>query len=124
METATMTNLFHPRTFSTDWEVMVLDRLERCVSNDKLMAFAGALRQETGLPVDTDWNSLEFAVGINESLGQIWERIRRVTVLPISIGRGARPSYPHRGGKRAENLLSRARKTRGSGRRGTGRCHH
>src|SRR5918992_1541573 len=54
-------NLFYPRTFSTDWEVMVIDRLERCVQTDKLMAFAGYLRQACDLPV------------------QIWNRIRTVT---------------------------------------------
>ena len=44
-------NLFDPRTFSTDWEVMVVDKLERCVSNDKLTAFAGVLRRDSGLPI-------------------------------------------------------------------------
>jgi gamma-glutamyl:cysteine ligase YbdK (ATP-grasp superfamily) len=72
-------NPFEPRTFSTDWEVMVIDKLERCVSHDKLGGFAGMLRREFDIPVNIDWNTLEFALGINSSLSQIWERIRRVT---------------------------------------------
>src|SRR5215211_7457225 len=72
-------NLFYPRTFSTDWEVMVIDRLERCVQSEKLDAFAGYLRQACDLPVQVDWNTLEFAMGINTSLEQIWNRIRTVT---------------------------------------------
>jgi gamma-glutamyl:cysteine ligase YbdK (ATP-grasp superfamily) len=72
-------NLFNPRTFSTDWEVMVVDKLERLVNSEKLMAFAGVLRTECDLPVQIDWNSLEFAMGINRSFGQLWERVRTVT---------------------------------------------
>lgn len=72
-------NLFQPRTFSTDWEIMVIDRLERPVGNDKLDGFAGTLSDEFALPVKTDWNSIEFALGVNISLGQIWERIETVT---------------------------------------------
>ena len=53
-------DLFQPRTFSTDWEVMVVDKLERCVSDNKLMAFAGYLRGELDLPVQTDWNTLDL----------------------------------------------------------------
>jgi gamma-glutamyl:cysteine ligase YbdK (ATP-grasp superfamily) len=72
-------SLFNPRTLSTDWEVMVVDKLERCVDSEKLMAFAGVLRTACDLPVQIDWNCLEFAMGINHSFGQLWERIRRVT---------------------------------------------
>ena len=55
------------------------NRLERCVSEEKLAAFAGVSRSELQLPIQTDWNTLEFALGINTSLGQLWERIRRAT---------------------------------------------
>ncbi len=72
-------NLFDPRTFSTDWEVMVIDKLNRCVGNDKLNGFAGVLRAEFDIPVNTDWNTLEFALGINKSFAQMWERILKVT---------------------------------------------
>jgi gamma-glutamyl:cysteine ligase YbdK (ATP-grasp superfamily) len=72
-------NLFHPRTYSTDWEVLVIDKLERWVQTDKLQAFAGYLRSECDLPVNVDWNALEFALGINHSFDQLWERIRSVT---------------------------------------------
>ncbi|MBV9852806.1 MAG: hypothetical protein JO250_24365 [Armatimonadetes bacterium] len=72
-------NLFHPRTFSTDWEVMVLDRLDRALDMQKLSAFAGLLSRESDHPIQLDWNTLEFALGINASFAQIWERIRRVT---------------------------------------------
>ena len=74
-----MTNLFDPRTFSTDWEVMVTDKLLRSVQPEKLFGFAGALQSEFDLPITIDWNTIEFALGINTSLSQIWERIRRVT---------------------------------------------
>jgi gamma-glutamyl:cysteine ligase YbdK (ATP-grasp superfamily) len=73
------TNIFAPRTFSTDWEVMAVDRLERCVGHQKLNAFAGVLRNEFDVPINVDWNALEFAVGINRSLEEIWGRIRRLT---------------------------------------------
>jgi len=72
-------NLFHPRTLSTDWEVMVIDKLERCVESDKLRGFAGLLRRECGVPVQIDWRALEFALGINSSFEQLWTRIRTVT---------------------------------------------
>jgi gamma-glutamyl:cysteine ligase YbdK (ATP-grasp superfamily) len=74
-----VTDLFSPRTFSTDWEVMLVDRLERCVDTDKILGFAGTLRRELDLPVGIDWNTLEYGLGINHSLEQIWDRIRRVT---------------------------------------------
>jgi gamma-glutamyl:cysteine ligase YbdK (ATP-grasp superfamily) len=44
-----------------------------------LEAFAGVLRTEFDVPINTDWNALEFAVGINRSLEEIWGRIRRLT---------------------------------------------
>jgi gamma-glutamyl:cysteine ligase YbdK (ATP-grasp superfamily) len=72
-------NLFDPRTFSTDWEIMVVDKLERSVDNWKIAAFAGVLRAEFDLPISIDWNTLEFAMGVNRSLDQLWERIRKVT---------------------------------------------
>lgn len=72
-------NLFDPRTFSTDWEVMAVDKLDRIVGTEKLMGFAGCLKRETGVPVQIDWNTIEFAMGINGSFAQIWERIRTVT---------------------------------------------
>jgi hypothetical protein len=65
-------NLFDPRTFSTDWEVMVVDKLERCVESEKLMGFAGILNREFDLPIHDDWNTLEFALGINSSFDQLW----------------------------------------------------
>jgi len=72
-------DLFQPRTLSTDWEVTVVDKLERCVNEDKLRGFAGLLRRECNVPVQIDWNALEFALGINRSFDQLWERIRTVT---------------------------------------------
>lgn len=72
-------DLFEPRTFSTDWEIMVLDKLERTVSEEKLMAFAAILRRETGLPITVDWKTLECAMGINTDFAQLRERIEIVT---------------------------------------------
>jgi gamma-glutamyl:cysteine ligase YbdK (ATP-grasp superfamily) len=72
-------NLFNPRTFSTDWEIMVVDKLNRLVDTDKLWAFAGALQRQCDLAVKIDYNTLEFPMGINTSLGQIWERIQWAT---------------------------------------------
>lgn len=80
-------NLFHPRTFSTDWEVMVIDKLERCVEEDKLLAFAGYLKRALDLPVQIDWHALEFAMGINTSFDQFWNRIRQVTDRATQIVR-------------------------------------
>ncbi len=72
-------SLFDPKTFSTDWEIMVIDRLERCVETEALMAFAGQLRSEFDLPIQIDWNTLEFAVGINTEFDQFLKRVRLVT---------------------------------------------
>lgn len=73
-------NVFDPRTFSTDWEIMVIDRLERWVDNfEILLGFAGELKAELNLPVQVDWNSLEFALGINTSFDQFWNRVKLVT---------------------------------------------
>jgi len=72
-------NIFNPRTFSTDWEMLVVDKLNRCVGVDKLMGFAGTLEAELGLPIQIDWNSLEFALGINRTFTGIWERIVKAT---------------------------------------------
>ena len=66
-------NVFNPRTFSTDWEVMVIDKLERCVSEEKLAAFAGVLQRDLDLPITTDWETLEFPLGINTSFDQLWD---------------------------------------------------
>jgi len=70
---------FSPRTFSTDWEVLVFDRLGRAVGTEKLLAFAGALRDELDLPVTIDWNALEYTAGINTSFAQFRERLWRFT---------------------------------------------
>lgn len=72
-------NLFEPRTFSTDWEIMVLDKLQRTVGEEKLMAFASLLSHELELPVTVDWNTLECAMGINHSFAQLGERLETVT---------------------------------------------
>ncbi len=80
-------SVFEPRTFSTDWEVMVLDRLDRWVETQKCGAFAGALRAELDLPIHDDWDAIEFGLGINHSLGQFWDRIRRATDRAAEIVR-------------------------------------
>lgn len=72
-------NVFDPRSFSTDWEILVIDKLNRCVGMDKLMGFAGVLGAELDLPIQIDWNSLEFALGINTSFAQLWQRIQCAT---------------------------------------------
>jgi|GEM_PF-939429 len=72
-------NIFYPRTFSTDWEHFVVDRLERCVDTRRLLGFAGALNTELALPIIVDKASLEFPLGINTSFDQLRERIRRAT---------------------------------------------
>lgn len=72
-------NAFSPRTFSTDWEIMVIDRLERCVDTERLLAFAGALRSEFDLPIQVDWNTLELALGINSQFDQFVQRVQSVT---------------------------------------------
>ncbi len=71
--------VFDPKSFSSDWEIMVYDRQERAVGTDKLLGFAGALRQELDLPIQIDWNTVECALGVNRSFGQIWDRIQKVT---------------------------------------------
>lgn len=80
-------NLFHPRSFSTDWEVMVVDKLNRLVGVDKLWSLAGLLERDCGLKVTIDWNTLEFPMGINRSFAQIWQRIRQVTDLAEQLVR-------------------------------------
>jgi len=72
-------SVFEPRTFSTDWEVMLIDRLERTVNMAKCDAFAGVLQAELDLPVHFDWNTIEFGMGINTSLEQFWQRTRQAT---------------------------------------------
>ena len=59
--------------------MIVVNKLDRMVQHDKLMAFAGYLRNVFDVPVDIDWNALEFALGINHSFDQLWTRIRQVT---------------------------------------------
>ena len=71
-------NLFEPLTFSTDWEIMVLDKLQRTVGEEKLMAFASLLSHELQLPITVDWNTLECAMGINTSYAQLGERLETV----------------------------------------------
>lgn len=80
-------NLFHPRSFSTDWEIMVVDKLDRLVGIDKLWSFAGLLQRECGLNITIDWNTLEFPMGISRSFDQIWHRIRQVTDLATQLVR-------------------------------------
>ena len=72
-------NLFEPRTFSTDWEVMVLDKWGREVDRQKLTGFSGQLSDEFDLKVETDWNTIEFSMGIHKTLAGLWERIQAVT---------------------------------------------
>ncbi|MHB0935286.1 MAG: hypothetical protein ACYDCO_07255 [Armatimonadota bacterium] len=72
-------NVFDPRTFSTDWEHIVVDRLDRCVDTRRLLGFAGVLFTELQLPIIVDKESLEFPLGINHSFDQLWDRIRRTT---------------------------------------------
>ncbi len=72
-------SVFDPKTFSTDWEITVMDRLNRCVDTEKCAAFGGALRVELDLPIVCDWNAIELCLGINTSFGQFWERVRRTT---------------------------------------------
>ena len=74
-----MMNIFEPRTFSTDWEIMVFDKLMRSVETPKLVGFAGILGSEFNLPIQVDWNTLEFAMGINSSLEEFWNRVKSVT---------------------------------------------
>lgn len=72
-------NIFDPKTFSADWEIMVMDRLERAVDTGKLMGFAGQLKRKLDLPVHVDWNSLEFGLGVNHSLDEVWTNIQLLT---------------------------------------------
>ena len=72
-------NLFEPRSFSTDWEIMVLDKLQRTVGEEKLMAFAAILERELNLPISVDWKTLECALGINTNFAQLRERLETVT---------------------------------------------
>ena len=74
-----MDSIFRPRTFSTDWEVMVLDRLNRRLDTQQCDAFAGALQAELDLPVHVDWDTIEFGLGVNTSYGQFRDPIRRLT---------------------------------------------
>lgn len=72
-------SLFDPRSFSTDWEIMVVDRLERCVSTEKIAAFAGVLAHEFDLPINVDWHTLELALGVNTSFDGFRRRVEAVT---------------------------------------------
>jgi len=78
-------NLFDPRTFSTDWEIIIIDRLNRVIDSDRLMGFAGALREALELPVTVDVNSLEMPMGVNSSFAQFQERILRATDLATQV---------------------------------------
>jgi len=72
-------NAFNPRTFSSDWEVTILDRNLQLLDNEKLSGLAGLLNVESGLPVHMDWRSVEIGLGINRSLDQVAARIIDVT---------------------------------------------
>lgn len=72
-------NVFDPRTFSTDWEIFVVDRLNRVAATEKVLGFAETLEAELQLPIKVDWNALECPLGVNTSLAQIWQRIQLVT---------------------------------------------
>ncbi len=72
-------NRFDPPTFSSDWEHCVVDRLGRLAPPARLMGFAGLLAAELDLPIGIDKMALEFPLGINHSLAEIWARIQRVT---------------------------------------------
>jgi gamma-glutamyl:cysteine ligase YbdK (ATP-grasp superfamily) len=72
-------NVFDPKTYSTDWELLVVDKLDRCVSHAKLEGFAGQLRSELDLPIQTDFNAIEFAMGICKSFKQMQDRIQLIT---------------------------------------------
>lgn len=75
------TSLFDPRTFSTDWEIMALDRLDRLVSEEKLAGFATLLTHHTDVTVQLDYRTLELAMGINTSFAQLCRRLETVTDL-------------------------------------------
>lgn len=74
-----MSNAFSERTFSTDWEVMAMDRLARFVNDKSFLGVAGILSEELRLPVHVDWNALEFGLGVNRSLNQARERLEKLT---------------------------------------------
>lgn len=78
-------NLFEPKTFSTDWEILVLDKLERAVNEEKLMAFAAILSRELGLPITVDWKTLECAMGINRNFTELRERLETVTTRAAQV---------------------------------------
>ena len=78
-------NLFDPKTFSTDWEIMVFDRKQRAVGTEKLFGFAGTLRHELDLPIQIDFNTVECAMGVNKSYEQIYDRIIRTTDALTSL---------------------------------------
>jgi gamma-glutamyl:cysteine ligase YbdK (ATP-grasp superfamily) len=74
-----MTPLFSPHTFSTDWEIMVFDRLGRPVDQGQIRGFAGALTEELELPIHTDWGTLEMGLDVNSSFAQLQDRLHRLT---------------------------------------------
>ncbi len=80
-------SLFSPRTFSTDWEVMGFDKLDRNLNTEKCDAFAGPLSKELDLPIHIDYNSIEFGLGINTSYKQFLERIIKATDRAAEIVR-------------------------------------
>ncbi len=88
-------SLFDPRTFSTDWELFVVDRLHRCVETRHLLGFAGQLNDELDLPIMVDKDSLEFPLGINTSFRQLRARIIRTTDRAAALLAGCRLNlYP------------------------------
>ncbi|MDO8585684.1 MAG: glutamate-cysteine ligase family protein [Armatimonadota bacterium] len=72
-------SIFEPQTYSVDWESAVVDKLDRCVDSERLTGFAGMLHKEFDLPIQTDWNAIEFALGVNSSFAQLWDRVQQVT---------------------------------------------
>ena len=71
--------MFEPKTYSTDWEIMLVDKLERCVDTEKILGFAGVLMRELDLPVVIDDMALEIGMGINHSFDEFCTRLQAVT---------------------------------------------
>ena len=71
---------FSPRTFSAEWEIMLLDRLERLAGWEVCDVMASSVRDEFGLPVSHEGGDrLEFRFGVNRCLDEMWQRVHRVT---------------------------------------------
>lgn len=72
-------SIFNPRTYSTDWEIMVIDRLNRSIDTAQCASFAGALSSEFDWAIIPDWRTIELCLGINTSLEGMYERICKTT---------------------------------------------